>query len=246
MLVVITGAARGIGLGLSEAFAESGDHVIATCRKPSPELEKLGVEIVEGIELADDNVVDKVRVALGDRKVDALICNAAICIDSHGLEDVKFADLAETFNVNTLGTIRTVLAVLPNMSEGSKIMLISIGGNAFNVGPLPSRGNYGYRMSKAALTSFGFGLARDVADRGIAVCLTAPGTTDTDMVRRAWAEGRTSRKPSDARSPLEVGRLLHDRLMELNMDNSPQWHHLPNGQLVEMSFPYRHASLIEA
>jgi NAD(P)-dependent dehydrogenase (short-subunit alcohol dehydrogenase family) len=232
MRVLVAGASRGIGFALCEAFAERGDHVIAAVRKSNSELEGLGVQIVEGIELTSDEAVAKLPHAVGPEGLDVLIYNAAINKDSPGLEDIEVETLKETIDVNALGAVRTVLALLPALRDGSKIMLVSIGATALNRGHVPSTGNYGYRMSKAALSSFGHGLARAVRDRGIAVVLSSPGPVDTDMLRHVAAQGRSSYDPNDAPKPIEVARLFRDRIDELELESSPAWQAGPTGEPV--------------
>ena len=230
MRVLVAGASRGIGLALCEAFAERGDHVIAAVRATNARLNELGVHIVEGIELTSDAAVARLPAAVGPDGLDVLIYNAAINRDSPGLDDIDVEVLRETYDVNTLGAVRTVLALLPSLHEGSKIMLVSIGATALNRGPVPSPGNFGYRMSKAALTSFGHGLARAVRDRGIAVLLSSPGPVDTDMLRGVAAEGRSSYRPEDAAQAIDVARLFRDRVDELTLADSPAWQARPTGE----------------
>jgi NAD(P)-dependent dehydrogenase (short-subunit alcohol dehydrogenase family) len=230
MRVLVAGASRGIGLALCEAFAERGDHVIAAVRTSNPRLEELGVQVVDGIELTSDEAVAKLPEAVGPEGLDVLIYNAAINKDSIGLDDMDVEVLKETFDVNTLGAVRTVLALLPKLHEGSKIMLVSIGATAINRGRVPSTGSYGYRMSKAALTSFGHGLARAVKDRGIAVVLSSPGPVDTDMLRERAALGGTPLDPNVAAKPIDVARQFRDRIDELTLEDSPAWQARPTGE----------------
>jgi NAD(P)-dependent dehydrogenase (short-subunit alcohol dehydrogenase family) len=223
MRVLVTGASRGIGLALCAAYAERGDDVFAVCRAATPALTALEVRVIDGIELESDEAVAGLPAAVGPHRLDAVICNAAINVDSPGLEDISVDALARTLNVNALGAVRTVLATLPLLEDGGKIMLVGTGTTALNVGKVPSRGNYGYRMSKAALTSFGFGLARDLRDRGIAVVVSAPGPVDTDMLRDVAAGGRTSFDPAQASAPIDIARTFRDRLDRLTLDDSPAW-----------------------
>jgi NAD(P)-dependent dehydrogenase (short-subunit alcohol dehydrogenase family) len=95
--------------------------------------------------------------------------------------------------------------------------------------------SYGYRMSKAALTSFGFALARDVADRGIAVVISSPGPVQTDMLRQATEAGTTSHRFEDAADPFEVGAMFRDRLDQLTLADSPSWQRRPDGELVRFT-----------
>jgi NAD(P)-dependent dehydrogenase (short-subunit alcohol dehydrogenase family) len=230
MRVLIAGASRGIGLALCAAYAERGDEVIAAVRRPNDELVGLGVELVDGIELRSDGAIAELAAAVGDRPLDVLIYNAAINHDAPTLDEINVDVLRDTIDVNALGAVRTVLALLPSLRAGSKIMLVSIGDRALNFGAMPSRGQFGYRMSKAALTSFGFGLAREVKDRGIAVVVSAPGVVRTDMLREAFSAGRSPLDPDrDGQDPLDVARLFRDRIDELDLSRSPQWHQGPDG-----------------
>jgi NAD(P)-dependent dehydrogenase (short-subunit alcohol dehydrogenase family) len=233
--VLVTGSNKGLGLGIVTAFRERGDHVIATCRTSSPELDRLGAQVVDGLELTDDEAVARLPGVVGPEGLDVVVCNAAVNIDSPGLEDIDVARLAYTLDVNTLGCVRVVLALLPTLRAGAKIMLVSIGEQALNgmLVPTHSLGSYGYRMSKAALTSFGAGLARDVRDRGISVVLSSPGAVDTPMLRSVFSEGRTTQAVMDrARDAVEIGRMFRDRIDELTIDDSPAWQSRPNGDLV--------------
>jgi len=229
MRVVVTGGNRGIGLGLCAAYVERGDEVIATCRRSSSELEALGVQVIEGIELTDSAAVARLEEVEGE--IDALIFDPAINEDAPTLAESDPDVVAHTIDVNAIGALRVVQALAPALREGGKVMLVSIGAVALNVN-VPSPGHYGYRMSKAALTSFGFGIARDLRERGIAVLLASPGPVDTEILRRAAREGRTSYDPGEAPSAAEVGRMLRDRLDELTLEESPLWQEDPSGNPV--------------
>jgi NAD(P)-dependent dehydrogenase (short-subunit alcohol dehydrogenase family) len=232
MRVLVTGAARGLGLGFCTVLAGRGDEVVAVCRTPTPEPLGLGVQVVSGCELTDDATIAKLSAELDDgRGLDGLICNAGINRDAPGLEQIQVPALAEMFNVNALGAVRATLACLPRLNDGAKIMLVGVGASALNV-RAASVGNYGYRMSKAALTSFGFGLARDLRDRGIAVLVCSPGPVNTDMLRGVVAEGRTPFDPDQAPSGETVAGQLLERMDALTIEDSPLWDEKPTGEPI--------------
>jgi NAD(P)-dependent dehydrogenase (short-subunit alcohol dehydrogenase family) len=232
--VVVTGANKGIGLGISTAYAERGDSVVAACRTTSPDLDALGVHVVEGIELTDDAAVARLGSLVAAEGVDVLVCNAGINNDGPRLEDIVVDDLAHAFDVNTLGSVRVVLELLPRLRPGAKILLMSSMG-VIPLGILGTRtfGNYGYRMSKAAIVSFGHALANDVRDREISVLIASPGRVDTPLVRRVLEEGRATESILDSCLDIHtVGRLFRDRLDELTVEDSPAWQRDPEGNPV--------------
>jgi NAD(P)-dependent dehydrogenase (short-subunit alcohol dehydrogenase family) len=233
--VLVTGASRGLGLGFCSVLAGRGDDVVAVCRAPTPELVALGVQVASGYELTDDATVAKLSTELDDgRGLDGLICNAGINRDAPTLEQIQVPALAEMFDVNALGAVRVTLACLPHLNDGAKIMLVGVGASALNV-RAASVGNYGYRMSKAALTSFGFGLARDLRHRGIAVLVCSPGPVDTDMLRGVVAEGRTTFDPDQAPSADAAAGQLLDRMAALTLEDSPVWDEKPTGEPIVVS-----------
>lgn len=176
--VVITGANRGIGLAMAVIWKARGERVIATCREPSVELEALGVEVIDGVDVGREDGVINLRSGLHETPVDMLYNNAGI-MHNENLEDMNFEQIEEQFQVNTLGPLRATMALLPNMKEGSKVGLMTsrMGSIADNT----SGGRYGYRISKAGLNAAGKSLAHDLKPRGIAVAILHPGWVQTDM-----------------------------------------------------------------
>ena len=176
--VLITGCNRGIGLQLAAQLKGRGDDIIAACRSASPALTGLGVEIIEGIDVADGESVAELKRQLGDRQLDILINNAGILLrDEFGAID--YDDMLQQYRVNTLGPLRVTEALRDNLSEGGKVIIITsrVGSIADN-----SSGNYyGYRASKTAVNQIGTNLMHELRPRGIAVALLHPGLVATEM-----------------------------------------------------------------
>lgn len=175
--VVITGANKGIGLELARQLSERGDEIIATVRTKSDALSELGVEVVEGIDVTDDDSVARLGGALNGRSIDVLINNAGI-LTREGLDDLDWDAIRAQFETNTLGPLRVTKALLPNMTKGGKVAILSsrMASLTQNVG-----GSYAYRISKTAVNMVGSNLAIDLKDRGIAVMLLHPGHVATDI-----------------------------------------------------------------
>jgi len=175
---VITGANRGIGLELTRLVLARGDSVVAACRTASEELRATGADVVEGVDVTRDAAVARLVHHVGESKIDILINNAGI-LSRETLDDLDFDRIRRQLEVNALGPLRVTAALLPGLQRGSKVALVTsrMGSIADN----SSGGSYGYRMSKAALNIAGASLARDLAERGIAVAVLHPGFVRTDM-----------------------------------------------------------------
>ena len=70
--IVITGANRGIGLAMVQAWCARGDTVLATCRQPSAALLESGAKVIDGVDVGSADGVMNLQNALDDRRVDML------------------------------------------------------------------------------------------------------------------------------------------------------------------------------
>src|SRR5579883_645773 len=179
-LSIVTGANRGIGLALCAELANRGHHVIAACRKSSPELAKLGVEVVAGVDVATDAGIAALVQAVGDRSIDLLVNNAGILVWGDQLGALNVEGIRKQFEVNALAPLRLTDALRDRLHEGSKVALITSRMGSIDDNTSGSR--YGYRMSKAALNMAGKSLAVDLKPRGVAVAILHPGMVKTDMI----------------------------------------------------------------
>jgi NAD(P)-dependent dehydrogenase (short-subunit alcohol dehydrogenase family) len=176
--VCITGANRGIGLELARQYRDRGDQVIAACRKSSDALAELGIELAEGVDVADGSGIAALVEAIGDRKLDILINNAGV-LSKESLEDLDIDRIRHQFEINSLGPLRVTAALRPKLGRGSKVAIVT--SRMGSIEDNTSGGSYGYRMSKAAVNMAGRSLAHDLAPDGIAVVILHPGFVRTDM-----------------------------------------------------------------
>jgi NAD(P)-dependent dehydrogenase (short-subunit alcohol dehydrogenase family) len=220
--ILVTGANKGIGLEFCRQLTARGDTVIATCRRSSAELQASSAKIVEGVEMTSDESAARLARDLAGLRIDWLVLNAGI-FDSTALGELDFDRMRHEYDVNALGPLRVVQALLSNLPGGAKIALIS--SRAGSTGDNSSGGNYGYRMAKAALNMAGVSLARDLAARGIAVIMLHPGVVDTDLLRSGLnALGRMVRS-ADTVSPSAAVRDMLFRIDELALATSGRFVH---------------------
>ena len=218
--VLVTGTNRGIGLELCRQLKQRGDEVIATCRKASKELKDLNVEIIEGVEVSDPRSLSGLAEKLDGRKIDWLINNAGIA-GGLGLSDID-VDAIESFKrmyeVNSLGPLLTTQTLLNNLSEGSKVGIIT--SRMGSVADNDSGGSYAYRMSKAAVNAAGKSLSIDLKSKGISVGILHPGYVRTDMTNH-----------NGLMDTDESASGLLARMDELNLNNTGSFWH-SNGDLL--------------
>ena len=154
----------------------------ATCRTASEGLKALdlnGGKILEGIDVGQDSVGEKLQASLKGLTLDTVINNAGIlCIEKLG-EEGALDSMRQQFEINTLGPLRVSHAVSENIKQGGSLFIItSLMGSITDNG---SGGMYGYRMSKAAVNMAGVSLSKELAPRKIVVQLLHPGMVKTDM-----------------------------------------------------------------
>ncbi|HEV2374455.1 MAG TPA: SDR family NAD(P)-dependent oxidoreductase [Streptosporangiaceae bacterium] len=188
--VLVTGAARGIGRAIAEAFAAQGDRVAVHYGWSAG----LAAEVVAGLpgtrhvavqaDLADAQavrqMVDQASEALGG--LDVLVNNAGV-FTPHHITEVSYeqwqAAWHETLDVNLTGAANVTWCAVQHMvaAGGGHIVNVSSRG-AFRGEP----GQPAYGASKAGLNAFGQSLAIALAPHGISVATVAPGFVETDMV----------------------------------------------------------------
>ena len=92
--ILITGANRGIGLALVQAYLKRGDSVIGVCRNSSEALERSGAEVIEQVDVSQQDDLDKLLIQLGGRTIDVLISNAGI-MRKNNLDDLNYDQIRE-------------------------------------------------------------------------------------------------------------------------------------------------------
>jgi NAD(P)-dependent dehydrogenase (short-subunit alcohol dehydrogenase family) len=213
---LITGANRGIGLELAKQLNQKGYTIIATCRKSSPELEALDCQIETNVDVTSSDSIIELAEKLEGQQIDLLINNAGF-LQSMNLDNLDFDAMRMQYEINTLGPLRVTANLLPNLSQGSKVAIITSRMGSIEDG---TGGQYGYRMSKSAANMVGSSLAHDLKPQGIAVALLHPGYVRTGMT------GGNGLIDVDVSA-----KGLIQRIDELNMENTGGFWHTDGTEL---------------
>ena len=180
--VFITGGSRGIGAACVRAFCKEGRPTAFTYAARKDKADALATEtgaLALPADSADRDAVERAvqaaREACG--AIDTLVCNAGIA-QQKLFQDISDEEWLRMLNVNLMGAVRAVRAVLPDMlhrQKGSIVIVSSMWGE---------RGascESHYAASKAALIGLARSLALELGPSGIRVNCVAPGVIDTDM-----------------------------------------------------------------
>jgi NAD(P)-dependent dehydrogenase (short-subunit alcohol dehydrogenase family) len=181
---LITGASRGVGLGLARAFQVHGWNVIATCRNPSgaAELQSLGVR-VEALDVTDFSATDALARKLDGVAIDALVANAGVAHRDTRLGGLDYDALRRVFEINTIAPMKLAEAFLPHVLASGQRKIVGISSSLGSIGGSSGSGNYFYRISKAGLNMAYRSLAMDLKPQGATVVMMSPGYVDTDFTR---------------------------------------------------------------
>jgi NAD(P)-dependent dehydrogenase (short-subunit alcohol dehydrogenase family) len=182
-LVVVTGASKGIGLAVSQAFAAAGAFVIAGARNNTPALQALEASGSATFVAADLSTPEGPRTliaAAAERGgVDVLVNNAgAVTPRFDGILSVTDEDWDAALSLNFLSAVRTTREVLPHMLSrggGSIVMIGSVNAT------LPEWNIVDYSATKAALANFAKSLSKEFGPKGIRVNTVSPGPVSTDL-----------------------------------------------------------------
>ena len=180
--VLVTGANRGIGLEYARQFAAKGYTVIGTARDPADAKDLSAVaKRVEQLDVADAASVAALARRLDGVAIDILVNNAGL-FDRRdvSVETVDFATMERTFAVNTLGPLRVVQALMPNLRKGKRKLIVNMSSQLGSIENSNGRW-YAYRASKAALNQVNKVLSAELGPEGFICTVMHPGWVRTDM-----------------------------------------------------------------
>jgi NAD(P)-dependent dehydrogenase (short-subunit alcohol dehydrogenase family) len=183
-VVLVTGAARGIGAATARRLAARGARLSLVGMEPERLAGVAGSlgpgHVWHECDVTDQRALERAVAAtvtaLGG--VDVVLANAGVASNST-VAGTPVEALVRTIEVNLVGVVRTVSATLPAVTERRGYFLLVA--SAAALAPLP--GLSAYAASKCGVEQFGNVLRLEVARDGVGVGVAYPSWIDTDLVR---------------------------------------------------------------
>jgi 3-oxoacyl-[acyl-carrier protein] reductase len=205
---LVTGGARGFGLGIVETFAREGARV-AVVDVNGDAARKVAEGIPGAIAIAADvskaadvnRAVQETVQAFGG--LDVLVNNAGISHRNRPMLEVEEDEFDRVFAVNVKSIYLFARAAIPQMRSQGRGVIVNVGSTA---GLRPRPGLAWYNGTKGAVHSITKSMAIELAPDRIRVCALAPVAGDTPLLATFMGED-TPEKRAAFRSTIPLGRL---------------------------------------
>jgi NAD(P)-dependent dehydrogenase (short-subunit alcohol dehydrogenase family) len=204
-VVVVTGAARGIGALLAGRLAARNAHVALLGLEPG-ELASVSASCGPHsrwweVDVTDERALVDVAAAVRDAydRIDVVVANAGIAIGGPFIHS-DATTFARVIEVNLLGSVATARAFLPALLDSRGYLLQVASLAALTPAPMMAA----YCASKSGVEAFAHAVRAEVAHHGVRVGVAYLSWTDTDMVR--GADENAALREIRAGLPFPVGR----------------------------------------
>lgn len=219
-VAIITGASRGIGQAIAQAYAAEGARLCLVATRA----DKLA-EVARHLNLAQDrwmilevDVTDRAacfaavaQVEQRFGRIDVLVNNAGVYRAKPFL-DYTDADFQDLLDVNLFGVLHLMQACLPGMQQRRHGRIINMASTA---GKWGSRNQSAYNVSKHAVVGLTRCVALEASPYGVTVNAICPGFVQTDMVEELKSQvARSSGMRADEMVQAALARVPLGRILQ--------------------------------
>ena len=200
MVVIITGASKGIGKAVAELLYKKGANLVLVSRNREaaphfPDSKRI-INVSADVSSEGDcqKIIDIALEKFG--KIDCLINNAGMFIDK-SIDRTTSYDFRKIIDVNLISVFNMTKKAIVVMKSQNRGTIINIGSKiSHNTNVSPNK--VAYATSKYAVEGFSFALNKELKGTGVRVTCLMPGTTTTFL----------SKKGKDYLSPYEVAQMV--------------------------------------
>lgn len=189
-VALVTGANRGIGLGVTLKLARLGFTVILGSRdsakgeEAARRVAEAGLRIFpKRLDVTEQRSIDELKSWVGERfgRLDALVNNAAILYDDwQRPTNADLNTVREAFETNTLGAWRMCQSFIPLLRKSRHGRIVNVSSESGSLAVMGAE-TPAYSVSKAALNALTRMLADELRPSGILVNSVCPGWVATEM-----------------------------------------------------------------
>ena len=204
-IAIVTGASTGIGRATAETLARNGYRVFGTSRTIKnggpADVEMLICDVTD--QQSVDGLIAQVLAEAG--QIDLVVNNAGLGLVGAG-EESSIQQAQALFDVNVLGVIRVINAVLPSMRQRGSGRIINV---SSALGLIPAPFSALYAATKHAIEGYSESLDHELRGFGIRVSLVEPGFTRTAMENNSL----------EADAPLSDYAEIRTKMFALNIES---------------------------
>jgi NADP-dependent 3-hydroxy acid dehydrogenase YdfG len=193
--VIVTGASSGIGEATARALHAVGAHPVLAARR-TDRLKELSAELGGALftrtDVTDGGQVADLVAATLDRhgRIDGLVNNAGASLHGETIEKIGIDAFQAAFDLNVMGVVRLMQAVLPAMHRQGFGRIVNISSGTTRM-VLPGVG--GYTATKAAVNTISAISRKELEGTGVTVGVVLPSITATEFGTGGLKPGQPTR-----------------------------------------------------
>ena len=215
-VAVVTGASSGIGAATAVALAGEGFSVLACARRMDrlAGLAQADPAITPWqLDVTDQASVDALAARVADEDVTVLVANAGGAFDATTIAGADLDSWRHTYEVNVIGTVRTIKAVLPRLLASGRGLVVVMGSTA---GHLTYENGGSYTAAKHAEAAIVPTMRLELCGQPVRITEIAPGMVRTE-------EFAANRFDGDLERAAAVYRGVADPLVAADIADAVVW-----------------------